>query len=249
MSHNRFFVQPEQISRGRVALEGDQARQIYNVLRLRQMERVTVFDGSGWEYTVLMDKVTTDQVTGTIESRQRPQVEPRTELVLYQSMLKKDNFEWILQKGTEIGVSRFVPFVSERSVVRQDALKPAKRKRWQRIIAEAAEQSGRSRLPELNTPLRFDEAVADANACQVALIPWVGEAKLGIVAALAPLREPERTLQVALFVGPEGGFTDGEIAGAREAGMRPVTLGPRVLRAETAAVVAAALALSAVGDL
>lgn len=249
MRNFRFFVAPDQIhANRRLALSGDQARQIYSVLRMREADQLVILDNLGWQYDVRLDKVTSNLVTGDILSREEAAGEPRVELTLYQALLKKDNFEWVLQKGTELGVAHFVPLISQRSVVRQETIKPPKIQRWQRIIREAAEQSGRGRLPSLSTPVRMPEALENNEAFDCALIPWEGETKKGL---LEVLREGagERPSRIAIFIGPEGGFDEAEIEEAQVAGLQPVTLGPRILRAETAAVVAATLALSALGEL
>jgi 16S rRNA (uracil1498-N3)-methyltransferase len=251
MHRHRFFVQPDQIAGQRVTLANEQARQIASVLRLRERDQIAVLDNSGWQYDVRLERVTTDYVTGAIVARSRAEREPAARLTLYQAMLKKDNFEWVLQKGTEIGVARFVPLITERSVVRQKDLKAAKAQRWQRIISEAAEQSGRGFLPELAAPMELDEALAAAREFDSALMPWVQERESGLVNQVKDLPETQEKVgpRIALFIGPEGGFSEEETARAQKAGVQPVSLGPRILRSETAAVVAAALTLSALGDL
>lgn len=252
MRQYRFFVSPDQIHRNRrLTLTGDQARQIYSVLRMREAEHIVALDNRGWQYDVRLDKVTSDLVSGEILSREQAAGEPGTELTLYQALLKKDNFEWVLQKGTELGVTRFVPLITQRCVVRQKAIKPAKLERWKRIISEAAEQSGRARLPSLSAPVMLPEALENVNVFDVALIPWEGETEKGLVKALRDdARErPSPSPRIAVFIGPEGGFNEEEIEEAEAAGLQPVTLGPRILRAETAAVTAVTLVLSAMGDL
>ena len=251
MRHYRFFVLPDQIRGRRLMLSGSQARQIYSVLRMREADHIVALDNRGWQYDVRLDKVASDLVSGEILSRTRAVGEPRTQLTLYQALLKKDNFEWVLQKGTEIGVARFVPLITQRCVVRQKKLKPAKLQRWQRIISEAAEQCGRGRLPSLSAPLTLSEALEDVAEFDKALAPWEREVENGFLVSLSDYagQRPSQAARIAVFIGPEGGFAGEEIEEARAAGVMPVTLGQRILRAETAAVVAATLALSAMGDL
>jgi 16S rRNA (uracil1498-N3)-methyltransferase len=250
MRQYRFFVSPDQIHGRRLALMGSQARQIYSVLRMREADHILALDNCGWQYDVRLDEVTSDLVTGEILSREEAGGEPRTELTLYQALLKKDNFEWVLQKGTELGVVRFVPLISQRCVVRQKTIKPAKLDRWNRIIREAAEQSGRGRLPALSNPVMLPEALEQADLFDSALIPWEGEVAKGFVEALRKgVEEQPSSMRIAIFIGPEGGFDEEEIEDAQAAGLKPVTLGPRILRAETAAVAAATLALSTMGEL
>jgi len=251
MTTHRFFVDPQAVSADEVLLTGEQARQIYRVLRLRPPEQIIVLDNRGWQYHVTLASVSNERVLGQVTARERAANEPQARLTLYQSLLKKDNFEWILQKGTELGVAVFVPMVSQRSVVRQLAVKENKWARWQRIVAEAAEQSGRGHLPLLRQPMAFDAAVADSQSNDLALIPWEEEQEMALLQRVqqALTSRDNGVLQVALFIGPEGGYAAEEIASAKANGVLPVTLGPRILRAETAAIAATALLMGALGDL
>lgn len=244
---HRFFVSPQQIRQLIVRFDDDQAHQIRRVLRLRVGDRVLVLDGEGRQYEVLLEEVTNARVAGLVASQAVATGEPVARLTLFQSMLKREKFEWVLQKGTEIGVDTFAPVITRRSLVRDtEDVKPEKFARWQRIIKEAAEQSGRGLLPRLLTPIPFAVASAEALAFDRALIAWEGDAQTSIRDALAGIN---RTEAVALYIGPEGGFEPGEVAEAVEMGAVPVTLGRRILRTETAAVVGAALALHELGEL
>ena len=234
-----------------MVLSGEQARQIYQVLRLRPPQTIIVLDNAGWQYDIVLDTVAGDHATGTIAARSPVASEPAARITLYQSMLKKDNFEWILQKGTEVGVARFVPVISQRSIVRQQALKQNKHARWERILSEAAEQSRRGLVPELAEPLSLEEALAAGQESDLALIPWEEETGRSLLDVLRESRAGQTAVprHIALFIGPEGGYAEQEIALARAAGVLPVTLGPRILRAETAAIVAAALLLGELGEM
>ncbi|RPJ00584.1 MAG: 16S rRNA (uracil(1498)-N(3))-methyltransferase, partial [Chloroflexi bacterium] len=148
--------------------------------------------------------------------------------------------EGVLQKGTEIGVSRFVPVISQRTVISdRERVTANKLPRWERIITEAAEQSRRGRVPVLDDPISFAQAVADAAQSDRALIPWEQEISRSFRSNLSG----SGAAAVALIIGPEGGFSDEEIELAGQYGVIPVTLGPRILRAETAAIAAAMLVL------
>lgn len=244
---HRFFVSREAIDEGRVALPADIAHQLRNVLRMSPGDRIIVLDNSGWEYEVELAELSPQAASGAIVSRSLSDTEPRTKITLYQSFLKGQRFEFVLQKGTELGIVEFVPVISARCVV--SSLDAAARKagRWEKIIREAAEQSRRGRFPDLAPALFFREACLRATrAGQLALIPWEGEARTSLREALDRARRP---FSVSLFVGPEGGFDESEIAVARQAGVVPVHLGPRILRAETAGLVAASAILFAYGDL
>jgi 16S rRNA (uracil1498-N3)-methyltransferase len=244
---HRFFVTPESIRGRKIAFAEVQARQILQVLRLRPGAHVVVLDNSGNEYEVRLTKVARAGVEGQAEEVRLSLGEPRVRLTLYQSLLPREKFEWVLQKGTEIGVSSFVPVIAQRSLARDAAsVTPAKVARWERIITEAAEQSRRGRLPEVQLPISFSEAV-ETVAADCALIPWEKAEQNGIGAALGQL--PREKPAVALFIGPEGGFDEAELEIARSGGVIPTTLGRRILRAETAAAVAAAFVLYELGEM
>lgn len=238
---HRFYVLPERIDGQRVRFDQAQAHQLQRVLRMRPGDEVVVFDGSAQEHTVRLDTVNRKQASGSILSTTAAGSEPAVSLTLYQSLLNRDKFEWVLQKGTEIGVARFVPVITNRTLVRDaGAVSDGRLARWRRIVTEAAEQSRRTRVPQVRPAIRFDEAVAEAGGSSVALIAWEA-------AGAPPLREamagPDDPSGVALFIGPEGGYEAAEVELAEQAGVRPFTLGRRILRTETAAVVAAALVL------
>lgn len=219
-------------------LRGEQARQICYVLRMGAGDEIVALDNLGWEYGVRLTAVSAQQVSGDILEKRETASEPAGHITLYQSLMKRDKFEWVLQKGTEVGVSRFVPLVTQRSLVQDIDIKPSKMARWQKIITEAAEQARRGRIPELMLPMRWSEALAGLDA-DVALIPWEEVREPDLRQVLAGVR-PSR---LALFVGPEGGFAQEEVAAAVAHNVQPITLGPRILRAETAAIVTAALIL------
>ena len=240
----RFFVPPDWIGPDTVSLRGVPAHQIRVVLRMRAGARVIVLDGAGWAYEVALTEVGAREVRGVIVEKRPAGGEPRAQVAVYLSLLKKDRFEWALQKCTEIGATRFVPIHCARTVIPLASVSAKKLARWRRILTEAAEQCGRGRVPELDAPRAFADALADVPRYDRALLPWVGERTRALGEALVV-----GTGAVALFVGPEGGFTPQEVATAQEAGALGVSLGPRVLRAETAAVVGVTLTLAALGEL
>jgi 16S rRNA (uracil1498-N3)-methyltransferase len=170
-------------------------------------------------------------------------------------MIRAPKLEVVLQKCTELGVVAFVPVYCQRSVVGQaDEMSPAKIERWDRIVVEAAEQSGRGKLPVIQPAVQFAQACESARG--LSLMLWEGERDLRLREALKPTTDVRparggggRPFSVNLFVGPEGGFTDDEVERARSAGIVAVTCGPRVLRAETASIAATSAILFALGDL
>jgi 16S rRNA (uracil1498-N3)-methyltransferase len=168
--------------------------------------------------------------------------EPAARITLYLALTQREKFEWMLQKCTEVGAAAFVPVISSRSLVQERGDAAKKLERWGRIVREAAEQSQRGIVPEVRAPVKFEAALQDGSSYHLRLIPWEGEQATGLRQALAGLQNISSPT-LAVFIGPEGGFSVEEIEAARGAGFQPVTLGRRILRMETAAVVAAALIL------
>jgi 16S rRNA (uracil1498-N3)-methyltransferase len=239
---HRFFVSPESLASGPlVDLPADLSHQLCTVLRLRPGARVLLLDGEGWEYVAEL----ADAGVARILERRPAAGEPRLYLTLYAALLKGQHLEWVLQKGTELGVSAFVPIVTRRTVVRDLARARKKRARWERILREAAEQCRRARVPQLSDPLVFDDACRVAAAHHdLAFLPTCTCTR-GLAEAIRGTR-PERA---ALMIGPEGGFENAEVDLALERGRVPVSLGPRTLRAETAALAAATILLDRWGEM
>jgi len=238
VSH-RFFVPSECVSGDRIAFTEYQRKQIKNVLRLDTGEIVYTLDNTGREYVTRIETLDGSQAIGRITEVRFPATEPKLRMSLVQSMPKGERLDLILQKCTEIGVSEFLIIETERTIVRISPDKTqARLERWRAIVREAAEQSGRALLPVVEGVSSFCEAMARA-AQQPAMIAWEGERSTSLLTALQELGGNELTL----FIGPEGGFTTEEVDAARSLGIVPVSLGPRILRTETAAIVASALAI------
>jgi 16S rRNA (uracil1498-N3)-methyltransferase len=222
------------------------AHRLGRVLRLRRGDRAVLFDGGPREYEVELTGVSGNAVTALVAAERPAPPEPAARVVLYQSLVRSSRFDLVLEKGTEIGVARFLPLLAARSRV-QDDHEPStvRAERWRRITVEAAEQSGRGRVPEVGAPAAFDDALRGAKGLRI--LPWEGARLQGLTSYLRSL--PDRPREVSLFVGPEGGFEPEEVALARHEGAVLVTLGPRILRSETAGIVAAALVLDALGEM
>ena len=224
MTH-RFFVD-EDVSE-EVVLRGEQAHQIANVLRLRPGEQITLVRNNV-ESRVVIASVAADEVRGRSISKRAVDVEPRVRLTLALPILRGDRTEEVIEAVTQLGVARIVPFVSARSVVR--SLPDAKRERWMRVAREAAETARRGRVPVIEEPREWD-ALFDAVEAPV-LVAWESEVLVKLQDAV-----PE-TETLSVVIGPEGGLSMEEIALAREHDAITVSLGPRNLRSETAAVAA-----------
>ncbi len=236
---HRFFVPPSSVRGNQIHFSPDQARQLRSVLRMRDGEQVEALDGLGLSHQVELAHLGKKSALGRILATTPATGEPAGDLILCQAISRSERFELVLQKGVELGVTIFRPMLTRRTVRREPG--DAKWQRWQRIIQEAAEQSGRGRLPLLEDPIMFDEAIASAQG--FALLPAVGAgeaARHALTSACWP---------VTLFVGPEGGFEDEEVELARISGIRPVSLGPRILRTETAALALITMTMSALGEM
>jgi 16S rRNA (uracil1498-N3)-methyltransferase len=224
---HRFFVE-EDVGE-EVVLDGDQAHQIANVLRLTAGEHITLVR-NGVESKVVLESVDADEVRGRCISKRPVNAEPRVRLTLALPILRGDRTEEVIEAVTQLGVSRIVPFVSTRSIVR--SLAAAKRERWTRVAREAAETARRGRVPAIEEPREWDRLFNALDA--PVLVAWESE-------VLVKLRDAVLdTTQLSLVIGPEGGLSMEEIALAREHDAVTVSLGPRNLRSETAATAAVA---------
>jgi len=230
MTH-RFFVE-EDIADA-VVLRGEQAHQIANVLRLKVGDEITLVR-DGVESNVFIEDVDADRVRGRCISKRLVDAEPRVRLTLAVPILRGDRTEEVIEGVTQLGVSRIVPFVSSRSVVR--SLPDAKRERWKRVAREAAETARRGRIPSVDEPREW-ERLFDALDAPV-LVAWESEVLVKLQDAVA------NTAQLSLVIGPEGGLTMEEIAVAREHRAVTMSLGARNLRSETAAIAAVAQAMA-----
>jgi 16S rRNA (uracil1498-N3)-methyltransferase len=245
----RFYVDAASLADDRVEIDGALAHRLAKVLRMRAGDEAIFFDGSGEDVRVRLDDVSARHVGAEVIERATGPREPRVRLHLYQAITKGDRFEWLIEKATEIGVARVVPLVAARTVVKTPA-EGNRADRWRRIALEAAEQCGRSAVPEIGAPQSFDDALRGAPG--ILLLPYeeAGDAAPGIHDVLNRRIDDVFALaEVSVFIGPEGGYEAAEIERAIEAGAEVVTLGDRVLRSETAGLVAAALVMHAVGEL
>lgn len=251
MTH-RFLVAASQVNGQTVSFSASQTHQLRKVLRLRGNEVVHVFDGSSSvDLVVRLTSADSGRIEGTLPHA----AEPATRLVAYPALLQRDKFEQVLQKLTEVGVACVVPVLTARSVVR-DLPDDRRQARWQAIIGEAVEQSNRGLVPGLAQPMAFEAAIRHAVGEGLTLVAYERETRGTLEAPLSHARDrlgdgsaAGRRLTVSMFVGPEGGYTADEVAAAEAAGAQLITLGPRILRTETASPILAALVLYQLGDL
>lgn len=248
-----FFVAPAAVRDGRVTLGDDDSHHLLRVLRARFGDLFVVVAGET-AYQCRLAGNEDGRAVGEIVAATPAGGEPPVHITLFQGLAKGDKFEWVLQKGTELGVCAFVPVACARSVVRLDASRATERvRRWQVIARAAAGQCRRSAPPVVAGVVDWAVAAGQAGQFDLALVPW--EARAG-APGLRPLlaRAAERApgggrLRIAVYIGPEGGLTEAEVSQATGAGAHTVGLGPRILRTETAGLALVAAIQYAVGDL
>lgn len=254
----QFYLPFDSISGDAFRLEGPEAHHLVKVLRYREGQRLVLFDGKGGRFEGVIEKIGEDgSVSGKVTSCLTAQA-PRAEaaVCLYQGLLKASHWDWVLEKGTELGAAAFVPVLTPRTVVLlREGAREAKKDRWSRLVMAAAKQCGRADLPEVREPVEFRDAIRALPKGGLALLAYEGLAGASAGETLrAGLREAvrekrETPLSVSLFVGPEGGFSPDEVELARGLGALIFGLGPRILRAETAALAALSLVQYELGQL
>ena len=232
-----IFAEPGDISGDRLTITGKEYNHIRNVLRMKQGEIISVSDGQdGRDYRFAIDGFTDSQVLCRLVSVAESGAELPVRVVLFQGIPKGDKMDLIVQKCVELGVTDIVPVEMKRCVVRLDAGKKAKRvRRWQTIAESAAGQSRRAVIPQVHEPMTMEAAVRGAaENTDVRLLPYELQGEGGTRELFDRIRSGSA---VSVFIGPEGGFEASEVEAAGRAGILPITLGPRILRTETAAMV------------
>ena len=243
MTRRRFFAPPSAFNFGKrtVLLTAEEARHLREVLRLKAGDAVQVFDGAGREFRAVVSQARREFAELEIRDEiEPPKPDSPLKLTLAAALLKGEKFDLVVQKGTELGVNRFIPLVTRHADIKlrdeADALKRVTR--WQRIALEAAKQCGRSIVPEVETPASFATLISEETNCLM-FSERGGQ----------PLNTDLRLKSVVAIVGSEGGWSDEELNEAGTNNVPIVTLGGRVLRAETAAIAAAVLLQHLYGDL
>lgn len=234
----QFFVAPEQIQGNQIRITGKDVNHIKNVLRMKPGEEISVSNGmDGREYRCGIEELREEEILCTLRFIKEEGVELPSKIYLFQGLPKADKMETIIQKAVELGVYEIIPVACKRSVVKLDEKKAkSKVQRWQGIAEAAAKQSRRAIIPVVQEVMSFGEAAAYSEKAQVRLVPyelWRGMEKTReLIGSLKPGED------IAVFIGPEGGFAQEEIDQAIERGMLPITLGRRILRTETAGMTA-----------
>jgi 16S rRNA (uracil1498-N3)-methyltransferase len=229
----RFYVPQPRVENGTLKVEGEEVKHIRKVLRLKEGDEVTVFDGLGKEFQGAIVEERLSSVVIRIENVSFSKKDSRLEATLAQSLLKGEKMDYLIQKATELGVQDIIPFLSSRSVPLLEKAKRLERhRRWERIAVEASKQCGRGIVPKIESVQDYSGMLREAPSSALRLILWEKEGmKLKEI-----LGSSEEKKKIFFVIGPEGGFSQGEIEEGKRAGFIPVTLGKRILRAETASL-------------
>ena len=235
---HHFFAEKGQVGEKTIVLTGSDVHHARQVLRIRPGEEILISDGTGGDYRCVVRSLNEQEILAEILCVEKDRELPSF-LVLYQSLVKGEKMEWIIQKAVELGVSRIVPVASENTVVKLEKKKEESRcRRWQAIAESAAKQSKRSRIPKIHTVMNYKEAAEYALGCDVCLVPYENE--MGMQKTKAALSSVKPKNSVSILIGPEGGFSKEEIELVRDK-MQVISLGRRILRTDTAGIAVMAM--------
>ena len=235
----KFFISKDFIKDDKVFLDGENANHLTNVLRSKIGEEIEVSCGDGYDYICKIEKINKDNVTCKIIDCFGNESEPNIKITLYQGLPKSEKMELIIQKCVELGIDEIVPVNTDRVIVKLAGKEDKKISRWNKISESAAKQSRRGKIPTIQPIINFDEAIRQAKNKDLKLIPYEKEKETGIKQAIKGFTGKN----IAIFIGPEGGFSDNEIKLALENNITPITLGKRILRTETAGFITTAILL------
>ncbi len=243
----KFFVSKENITDSVIKIIGDDVNHIKRVLRLKSGDNIIVCDGEGTDYNVEIADINQDSVYTNVISSNLSGTEAPVDITLFQGVPKSDKMDFIIQKSVELGVRRIVPVITERTVVKIESKKDKDNKtsRWQRIASEAAKQCNRGIIPDVSEPVKYVDGLKMAQEFDLSIIPYEKEEE----SRLRLYLQDKSIKRISVFIGPEGGFTETEIQAAIINNVRPVTLGPRILRTETAGITALSILMYELGDI
>jgi 16S rRNA (uracil1498-N3)-methyltransferase len=246
-----FFIQSSQISGRVLNLTGPLVKHIGGALRNQPGDRILVIDEHRMGYLVQLVRVTRKQIVANVlEERSQAPRSPLS-ITLAQAILKGKKMDWVLQKATELGVSRIIPLVTERTVVEpRPERMTIQHHRWQKILREAAQQSGRWEIPELGSPVDFFRFVEGDRNFDCSVMPWEGEHEKDLKTILRKMHHSRsQTPEILVLIGPEGGFSEQEVRWGQQHQIIPITLGRRILRAETASLATLTMLQYEMGDM
>jgi len=242
-----FYIDSASLTGPVVSVTGIQAHHIKKVLRLKPGDGLKLFDGSGFEYETVIVALTGKDVAVKIRRKHKAAAPPGARIIVAQAYLKEKKMDELVRRLCELGVARWMPYFSQRSIPRPDPERLAsRRQRWQRIATEAVKQCRRVDMPLIGDALTFDEVLELGGDCDLKIVFWENESGPLTADLSSSAKSPHKIL---MMLGPEGGFTAAEIERVRERGFISAGLGPRILRAETATVAAVALVQYLFGDM
>lgn len=245
---HKFFVEKNNIIEDKAYIEGDDLKHIYKVLRLQEGEKVSINNCEGEEFLGVIEKVDKKEAIVKIIDKLEINNESNLEIYLFQGLPKSSKMDLIVQKATELGVKEITPIITERVIVKNEIGEFKKLDRYMRIALEACKQSKRSVIPAVKTPLEFDGLLTKLKEMDLILVPYENEEGYGIKNVVKDITQKD-IKKIGIIIGPEGGFEENEINTLKELGAYIVTLGPRILRTETAGFVCISLIMYELGDL
>jgi len=245
----KFFINKEEINNenNTIEISGDNYNHLKNVLRIKAGDEILLCDGQKKDYQVRVEDIKPGIIKTIILNAEENKSEPPVKVTLFQGIPKADKMDLIIQKSVELGITTVVPVITDYTVVKikNDAEAIKKVSRWQKIAEEAAKQCNRGIIPQVDFPISFAKALEKAASFDLKIIPYEKENALRLKDAV----ENKPYNSAAIFIGPEGGFSETEIKNSMLADFKPVTLGPRILRTETAGLAAIAIIMNLIGDL
>jgi 16S rRNA (uracil1498-N3)-methyltransferase len=243
----RFFVEPKNIKKKQAYISGQDAKHAQKVLRLKEGDLVTILDGTGNQYLASVDDFNRELIICNLLEQQQATGEPPIEITLAQCLPKADKMELVIQKGTELGVTHFIPIKCKRSVVKLDHKKGVERReRWQRVAMEAAKQCRRPLVPVVEEPTEFEKLMKQVPKDALVLLPYENETTQSLKEITSQYPDKKKFY---IIIGPEGGFEPEEVEYAQQHGAKSISLGPRILRTETAGLAVISVVMHSYGDL
>lgn len=244
----KFFTARENITENEIIIDSEDAKHIKKVLRLNTGDEITVCDGRGIDYTAVIRETENNRIICDIKDSRKCDTEPEVKVTLYQGLPKAAKMDYIIQKTTELGITRIVPAVLSRCVVKIEnaAAEKKKQERWQKISNEAAKQSGRGVVPVVAMPMKLDDIIEELKEYDLCFVPYECEQDVRLRDVIENAGEIKN---VAFLVGPEGGIDITEIEKLKAAGIKPITLGRRILRTETAGEAVLAMLMYGLGEI
>lgn len=244
----KFFVDKSAVLEKEILIQDENVNHIKNVLRLEEGDSLVINDRQGKDYKCIISLIENNVVKARIKETLDSETEPTIDTVLFQSLVKGEKMELVIQKAIEIGVTKIVPITTSRCVVKLESGKKtaSKVERWNKIAESAAKQSGRGIVPQVCEPMIFSKALEYAKThLQIACIPYEKEKENTIQGFL----KSQKAQSFGIFIGPEGGFCEEEVLEAKANGLSSITLGPRILRSETAGLVVLANIMYEMGEM